>query len=223
MMYIFREHTSLGRLPSSRVGFMNCMFSMLIKTEHAKYLKDKRSHKWSIDLLDYANGELPSHGKTRKRWATDFDRIYAPVFVNGNHWISVCINFILKTVEVFDCDRHHNRRHVEPFAAAIPRIVKEIHSKVDGKVPLLTQYQIIHHSLPPNLNRSCCDCGVYALKYIECHILNLPLDLINEDNIREARLKLAVDLWAASKDPVLIDRMEKYEPHNNSSDIVDVS
>ncbi|EOA14739.1 hypothetical protein CARUB_v10028032mg [Capsella rubella] len=66
MMYIFREHTSLGRLPSSRVGFMNCMFSMLIKTEHAKYLKDRRSHKWSIDLLDYANGELPSHGKTRK-------------------------------------------------------------------------------------------------------------------------------------------------------------
>ncbi|EOA33475.1 hypothetical protein CARUB_v10021227mg, partial [Capsella rubella] len=77
--------------------------------------------------------------------------------------------------------------------------------------------------LPPNLNRSCCDCGVYALKYIESHMLNLPLDLINEDNIREARLKLAVDLWAASKDPVLIDRMEKYEPHNNSSDIVDVS
>lgn len=224
-MYLFRENTSLGRLKSDRVGFMDCLFSVQIKIEYEKYLKsaNRRSYKWDNVLLSYVNGELPSHGKTMKKWAVDFDRIYAPVFVNDNHWIAVCVNFSLRTVEVLDCANHHNRRNVEAFAFIIPRLVKEIHTKANGKQPLLSQYNIIEVPLPRGLNKSNCDCGVYALKSIECHLLQLRLDLINDDNIKEARLKLAVDLWEAANDPVLIDRMEKHEPPPKlSSDIVNI-
>lgn len=45
---------------------------------------------------------------------------------------------------------------------------------------------------------------------------------MKDENIREARLKIAVDLCVAVKDPVLIDRMEKYESHKFSSDVVDI-
>lgn len=222
-MYLFREKTSLGRFKSDRVGFMNCLFSMHIKNEFEKFRQNKRSHKWDTNILSYANGALPSHGKTGKKWALDFDRIYAPIFVNGNHWISVCINFCLRTIEVFDCHGHQNRRPVEPFATLIPRILKEIQTKSYGKNLHLALYSIVLVSVPPNLNKSSCDCGVYALKYIECHLLQLDMSLINGENIREARMRIAVDLWEASYDHVFIIRMEKYEPpHITSSEIVEL-
>lgn len=208
-MYLFREKTSLGRFKSDRVGFMNCLFSMHIKNEFEKFRQNKRSHKWDTNILSYANGALPSHGKTGKKWALDFDRIYAPIFVNGNHWI-------------FDCHGHQNRRPVEPFATLIPRILKEIQTKSYGKNLHVAPYSIVLVSVPPNLNKSSCDCGVYALKYIECHLLQLDMSLTNDENIREARMRIAVDLWEAASDPVFIRRMEKYEPpHITSSEIVE--
>ena len=45
-------------------------------------------------LLAYGNGEIPPHGRTRKIWGVDIDRIYFPLFVNGNHWISRCIDIL---------------------------------------------------------------------------------------------------------------------------------
>ncbi|EOA29039.1 hypothetical protein CARUB_v10025294mg [Capsella rubella] len=103
---------------------------------------------------------------------------------------------------------------------AIPRIVKEIHTKSDGKSPLLSPYTLVHVSVPPGLNKSKSDCGVYALKYIECHFLGLPIDMVHDDNIRHAHYKIAVDLWEAATDPVFIDRMAKYEPPQLDSDMV---
>ncbi|EFH39789.1 hypothetical protein ARALYDRAFT_917032 [Arabidopsis lyrata subsp. lyrata] len=110
MLFLHREKTSIGRLQLDRVGFMNCMFSTRIKTEYERYLKNKKSHKWDSRLLSYVYGENPSHGMTCKRWAMDVDRIYAPVNINNSHWISICINFALRTIEVFDCNAGHNRR-----------------------------------------------------------------------------------------------------------------
>lgn len=220
MMYIFREYTSLGRYKDDRVGFMNCMFSTQLQGEHTKYLANKKNHRRSSHILAYANGELPAHGKTGKKWGLHFDRIYAPIFVNRNHWISVCVNFVLQTVEVFDCYRHVNIRNVESFANIIPRVLKEIGVKINGKTPLLTPYKIIEVPLPSGLNSSACDCGVYALKYIESHFLGLRMDLINDENIGEARHKVAVDLWEAANDPVLIERMKMFEPPQMSSDSV---
>ncbi|EFH66501.1 hypothetical protein ARALYDRAFT_335032 [Arabidopsis lyrata subsp. lyrata] len=197
-------------------------FSARIKNEYPKFMKNKKTHKWDSRLIDFVTGESPSHGKTGKSWALDFDRIYAPVNVNNSHWISICVNFVLRTVEVFDCFGNNNRRNVEMFAYIIPRIVKDVHGKVYGKVPLLTQYEIINGKVPKNLNTTMCDCGVYALKHIECHMLNLSMDLINDGNIKEARMKFAVDLWEAAHDPILIERMKNYKPPHQSSDILEI-
>ncbi|EFH70537.1 hypothetical protein ARALYDRAFT_337235 [Arabidopsis lyrata subsp. lyrata] len=222
VLYLHRESTSLRRLNSARVGFMSCEFSARIKNEYPKFMKNKKTHKWDSRLIDFVTGESPSHGKTGKSWALDFDRIYAPVNVNNSHWISICVNFVLRTVEVFDCFGNNNRRNVEMFAYIIPRIVKDVHGKVYGKVPLLTQYEIINVKVPKNLNTTMCDCGVYALKHIECHMLNLSMDLINDGNIKEARMKIAVDLWEAAHDPILIERMKNYKPPHQSSDILEI-
>ncbi|CAE6075028.1 unnamed protein product [Arabidopsis arenosa] len=221
-MYLFREKSSLGRLDLARVGFMDCSFGMRLNNEYTKFVKNKRSHQWSSLIQDYANGELPPHGRTRKQWRSDFDRIYFPLHVNGNHWISLCINFIQRTVDIFDCAGHNHRRNVEAFAITIPRILKEIHTKSYGKNLLLSPYTLVHVPVPPGLNKSRCDCGVYARKYIECHFMGLPMDILDDVNIKHARQRIAVDLWEAASDPVFIDRMAKYEPPQLDSDTIEI-
>ncbi|KAL0722239.1 hypothetical protein Bca4012_036838 [Brassica carinata] len=49
-------------------------------------------------------------------------------------------------------------------------------------------------------------------KFIECHALGLELSVVNDDNIKEARLRLLWDLWEPANDQELVDRMSKYEP-----------
>ncbi|CAA0359454.1 unnamed protein product [Arabidopsis thaliana] len=112
---------------------------------------------------------------------------------------------------------------VEAFAITVPRILKEIHTKSNGKNLLLAPYTLVHVLVPPDLNKTCCDCGVYALKYIECHFMGLSLDMLDDVNIKDARLRIAVDLWKAAFDPVFIDRMTKYKPPKINSEIIDIA
>ncbi|KAF3576468.1 hypothetical protein DY000_02032482 [Brassica cretica] len=74
------------------------------------------------------------------------------------------------------------------------------------------QYTVSYASMPFLLNKSSSDCGVYALKHIECHLLGLDFSLVNDNNIREARQKIAYDLWEAAIDHVLNERMAKFTP-----------
>ena len=62
------------------------------------------------------------------------------------------------------------------------------------------------------LNMSGNDCGAYSLKFIECHLLGLDFSLVNDENIKEARHKIAYDLWEAANDAVLQSRMSTFKP-----------
>ena len=48
----------------------------------------------------------------------------------------------------------------------------------------------------------------------------MDLSLVNDDNIREAHLKIAYDLWEAANDPVIISRMSQFIPPNTTTDPV---
>ncbi|KAF3534069.1 hypothetical protein DY000_02038999 [Brassica cretica] len=115
-------------------------------------------------------------------WDLDVNRMYVPLNV-GKHWISMFVNFVTRSIEVFDCEGLRHPGAVEPFAVLIPRIVKAIQSSKSR------QYQ-----------------------HIECHLLGMDFSLVNDNNIREARQKIAYDLWEAAIDPVLIERMAKFTP-----------
>ncbi|ESQ50151.1 hypothetical protein EUTSA_v10002206mg, partial [Eutrema salsugineum] len=71
-------------------------------------------------------------------------------------------------------------------------------------------------------NKTQCDCGVYALKYIECHARGLDLSLMHDDNINTARMKIACDLFDAANDPVFIDRMSRYESISWETEEIDL-
>ncbi|CAH8357698.1 unnamed protein product [Eruca vesicaria subsp. sativa] len=95
-----------------------------------------------------------------------------------NHWIDVCVNFIEKTVEVFECLHGRNRQYVEKFAVIIPRIVKAVAPPENKKYPLLEKYSIVEVPLKARLNKSLCYCGAYVLKHFQCQLLGLDLSLI---------------------------------------------
>ncbi|KAG2243010.1 hypothetical protein Bca52824_095146 [Brassica carinata] len=69
-----------------RVAFMSAMFaSDRERIEKCKATKRLRSTRSSSCLWE----RLPSHGWTNRVWGVDVDRLYFPLFVNGNHWVAV--------------------------------------------------------------------------------------------------------------------------------------
>ena len=124
----------------------------------------------------------------------------------------MCVNFVSRSIEVFDCEGLKHNKEVEPFAFLIPRIVKAVQSSKNRQQVKVKQYTVSYAPMPYLLNKSSSDCGVYVLKHIECHLLGLDFSLVNDNNIREARQKIAYDLWEAANDPELILRMAQYTP-----------
>ncbi|WZY96919.1 hypothetical protein YC2023_069248 [Brassica napus] len=184
MMYLFREKTTLRRWSPDRVAFLNCMFSNQIITAYGKFDGNRRGYKIDDNFLEYGRGELPYHGSTGSVWSVDVDRLYIPICVNQIHWISICVNLVNRTIDVFDCGGKKNNRVIEAFAVLIPRIVKAVQSPERKK----------------------------DFNFIECHLLGLDFSLVNDENIKEARHKIAFDLWEAANDAVLQSRMSTFKP-----------
>jgi len=85
VMFIWRVNTTLKRWAPSRVASMNAMFCLQIDAAYKKFFPNKKAYELPDFLLGYSRGELPSHGRTDQVWGVDVDRIYFPLFVNGNH------------------------------------------------------------------------------------------------------------------------------------------
>ncbi|KAF8104751.1 hypothetical protein N665_0169s0034 [Sinapis alba] len=221
-MYVFRERTSLKRWRPHRVAFMTIIFSNMIKKEYESFRADVRKYKLHNLLLQYGKEVLPPHGRTKEIWNVDVDRLYVPVHVSGNHWIALCISFITRSIDMFDCSGRKRYKELDAFAHLVPRIVKAVQPTRYQKDFSVNLYTVNYVSVG-KLNKSACDCGVYTVKFIECHSLGLELSLVNDNNIKEARHRVLWDLWEAANDTELVDRMSKYEPPEClSSSVVEI-
>uniref|UniRef100_A0A0D3ACI3 Ubiquitin-like protease family profile domain-containing protein n=1 Tax=Brassica oleracea var. oleracea TaxID=109376 RepID=A0A0D3ACI3_BRAOL len=168
-----------------RVAFLNCMFSNQITTAYGKFDGNRRGYKIDDNFLEYGRGELPYNGSTGSVWSVDVDRLYIPICVNQIHWISIYVNLVNRTVDVFDCGGKKNNRVVETFTVLIPRIVKAVQSPERKKDFNVKQYTVSYVPMR-GLNMNGNDCGAYSLKFIECHLLVLDFSLVNDENIKEA-------------------------------------
>ncbi|KAF8092670.1 LOW QUALITY PROTEIN: hypothetical protein N665_0406s0015 [Sinapis alba] len=202
-MFVFRERTTLRRWLPDRVAFMTCVFSDLIGSEYKKFVMGIKKYKMNPLLLEYGKGELPSHGRSRKLWNVDVDRLYVPIWVNRNHWIGVCISFINRHIEVFDCGGKKKIKEVEAFTYLILRIVKAVQPLRMQKHLNVTSYTVSYVPMR-GLNKA------------NRHRMSLAWvgSFIDDDNIKEARIRIMWDLCEAATDPELIERMSKYESPN---------
>lgn len=221
MMFIFRERVNLKRWKLKRVAFMTVVFSNMVKKEYDTWRAAKPKTKYTLHklLVEFGKGVLPPHGGTQWIWNVDVDRLYVPVHVGGNHWITLCISFVTRNIDVFDSSGRRRYKEVDAFSHMVPRIVKAVQPSKYQKDFNVTAYSVSYVPMG-KLNTRGCDCGVYALKFIECHSLGLDIKLVHDENIREARHKILWDLWEAGNDPELVERMSKYQPPECLSDVV---
>ncbi|CAH8301505.1 unnamed protein product [Eruca vesicaria subsp. sativa] len=136
---------------------------------------------------------LPPNVRTHEIWNIDVDRLYVPIHVGEIHWIALCICFQTKHIDVFDCSGVKRYREVDGFTNLVPRIVKAVQPAIYQKDFTVSLYTVTYVPME-SLNAGACDCGVYTLNFIECHALGLDLSLLNDENIKEARLRVLWDL-----------------------------
>ena len=94
-MFIWRVNTTFQRWAPSRVAFMKAMFCLQIHAAYNKFLANKKAYELPDFLLGYGRGEIPSHGQSDQVWGVDVDRLYFPLFVNGNQHSSIRLSFQL--------------------------------------------------------------------------------------------------------------------------------
>ncbi|KAF8092854.1 hypothetical protein N665_0400s0052 [Sinapis alba] len=144
----------------------------------------KRKYTLHNLLLQFGKWILPPHGRRKDIWKVDVNRLYVPVHVSENHGIALCISFVTRSMDVFDCSGRKRYKELNVFSNLVPRIVKVFQPSRYQKDFSGSAYSVSYVSVR-NMNKGACGCGVYALKFIECHSLGLELSLVNDNNIKE--------------------------------------
>ncbi|CAA7058024.1 unnamed protein product [Microthlaspi erraticum] len=154
-------------------------------------------------LWDYYKGAQPEPRPTNKIWGIDIDELYVPFNVKTNHWVALLISLPKRHITVYDSLPHHVKPaelHVllEPLAVMFPYLMRTLadeETKYMWTLEPFTYDRPIGQEIVPqqtNIN----DCGVFTMKYIECHALGVEFpQTLCHANIPDIRLKLAGDLY----------------------------
>ena len=151
--------------------------------------------------LDYYGGNLPSWCKSGKVWGTDVDDIYAPLNYKNNHWVAMWISIPKRHIVVWDSIVGHIRDRelevlVEPFVNMIPYLLVKYAASDEERFKLSLEPYTYES---PTVGVPQCrggDCGLFTLKYIECHALGFQFrpDLLCHKNSKAIREKMAVEI-----------------------------
>ena len=150
---------------------------------------------------NYYAGTIPSFCQSNKVWGTDIDDIYAPVNFADTHWIAMWISIPKRHIVVFDsiCSSISPEELdvvMEPFLYMVPYLLVECASSDEQRA----QYSLepFTYERPTNIPPARAgDCGVYTLKYIECHALGIEFSKKDfaKPNGKSMRDKMAVDIF----------------------------
>ncbi|XP_033135950.1 uncharacterized protein LOC117128187 [Brassica rapa] len=108
----------------------------------------------------------------------DVDDIYAPVNFRNEHWIAIWISIPKKHIVVWDSIISHIRaaeldEFMEPFVTMVPYLLVGYAGSDEERVQHTLEpytYERVAVGIP---QCRAGDCGVFALKYIECHALGM--------------------------------------------------
>ncbi|KAF3564547.1 hypothetical protein DY000_02018464 [Brassica cretica] len=152
-------------------------------------------------VWNYYAGTIPSFCQSNKVWGTDIDDINAPVNYADTHWIAMWISIPKRHIVVFDniCSSISPKELdvvMEHFLYMVPYLLVECASSDEQRA----QYSLepFTYESPTNIPPARAgDCGVYTLKYIECH--GLGIEFSKKDfakaNGKTMRDKMAVDIF----------------------------
>lgn len=154
-------------------------------------------------------GLYPEDQKTCMIWALDVWHVYFVVQTGGDHWLALDVDLNRGHIDCYDSivgttvTEEKKLRILEtckPFRVMIPYMLSDIIPK-SQRSPSYKQFTFRWKS-PKNVpqNEDPGDCGVYALKYIECLALGVTFDGLCDRNIQGLRVKMAADILADAPD-----------------------
>ncbi|KAG5406147.1 hypothetical protein IGI04_012266 [Brassica rapa subsp. trilocularis] len=150
---------------------------------------------------NYHAGLIPSFCQSKKVWGVDVDDIYAPVNFKNEHWIAIWISIPKRHIVVWDSIVSHIRpaeldEVMEPFVTMVPYLLVECALSDEQKVQYtLELYTYARQTVGVPQCRAG-DCGVFTLKYIECHALGIEFPTaFDKKHGKAIREKMALDIF----------------------------
>ncbi|KAF8087927.1 hypothetical protein N665_0560s0005 [Sinapis alba] len=176
-----RQRNNPNHFRSERICFLDHLFSRMWRDKYGEFKSSLPDHNGLGRRLpggswDLYAGIVPTFCATNKTWGVDIDDIYAPVNFQNDHWIAIWISIPKRHIVVWDSicastDEERIKYSLESFTYEKPTV--GVPQCIAG------------------------DCGVYALKYMECHALGYTLFLAAfcEKNVKHIREKMAHDIF----------------------------
>ncbi|KAF8102780.1 hypothetical protein N665_0195s0017 [Sinapis alba] len=172
-----RQRNNPSHFRSERICFIDHLFSRMWRDKYGEF-----------------KSSVPDHN--------DIDEIYAHVNFQNDHWIAIWISIPKRHIVVWDSIVKHISKAqldeiMEPFLTMVPYLLVECTSTDEERI----KYSLGPFTYErPTVGVSQCiagDCGVYALKYMECHALgytSFPAAFC-EKNVKHIREKMAHDIF----------------------------
>ncbi|CAN6927688.1 unnamed protein product, partial [Brassica oleracea] len=165
--------------------------SQHFRSERMCFLDHLFAQQWRFNYKDFKDSEPDQNGLGRK----------LPVNYTDSHWIAMWISIPKRHIVVWDsiCSSISSEELdvvIEPFLYMVPYLLVECASSDEQRA----QYSLdpfTYERLTNIPQARAGDCGVYALKYIECHALGMPFSKKDfaKPNGKTMRDKMAVDIF----------------------------
>ncbi|XP_023634020.1 neurofilament medium polypeptide-like [Capsella rubella] len=176
-----------------------CFSALLIQDHNETFITRPKRFKFNGPYEDIVNGKMPQDQPTGLMWIQDVDVVYFVIQTEGDHWVALEVNLIKSHIDVYDSIVGHVTpesearimKFVKPFARMIPEMLNAIvPPSLRAHSSKMFSFRRRSVSKVPQ-NRDPGDCGVYALKYLECLALGVSFDGLCDSNMQAIWLKMA--------------------------------
>ncbi|KAF8095302.1 hypothetical protein N665_0337s0010 [Sinapis alba] len=176
-----RQRNNPNHFRSEKICFLDHLFSRIWRDKYREFKSSLPDHNGLGRRLPGGSWDLyavivPTFCATNKTWGVYIDDIYAPVNFQNDHWIAIWISIPKRHIVVWGSIVKHISKTqldevMEPFLTMVPYLLVECASTDEERI----KYSLEPFTYEkPTVGVPQCiagDCGVYALKYMECHAL----------------------------------------------------
>ncbi|KAL2490224.1 Ulp1 protease family protein [Abeliophyllum distichum] len=179
--------------------FGQCIYDLWYEGSHRF---EPTKIKYPENVHWYLNGEWPSHGMS---WSL-CEHMLVPFNIGQSHWVSLDIDLLAWKLTVYDGDiacyvDEVMQEKVTCFLTLIPLILKKMGVFEQREWRHEGPLQFVRKKTEIPQTKKSGDCGVYAIKYIECLAAGRSVDVVTDENMLFWRRKLAVEMYSKEFDP----------------------
>lgn len=194
---------------TKRIAFIDSWFVSYWCKEYDQFkIKPERFKFKGTPYERLVHGLEPKDQQTNMKWIEDVDHLYIVHQIGGNHWVALDVDLIRGHIDCYDSIVGHHTKESElsvleacrPFTRMIPQMMNEIIPPAIYS-PRFEQFSFRRRNksrVPQNVQVG--DCGVYALKFIECLALGVSFVGICDENIQAIRVKMATEIYDEAPD-----------------------